>query len=73
MSLTLSACSKWSVVRLSAKSLTTKSIGPNTKLTKGANKTCPHYDNTRGNFVPLRLEDNARKHTAYQRKTTFLH
>ncbi len=43
------------------------------KLTKVANKYYSHYDNTSENCGPLRLEDNARKHTANQRKTTFLH
>ncbi len=43
------------------------------KLTKVANKYCSKYDNTSKNCGPLRLEDNARKHTANQRKTTFLH
>ncbi len=43
------------------------------ELTEGANKYCSHYDNTSENLGPLHLEDNARKHTANQRKTTFLH
>ncbi len=43
------------------------------KLTKVANQYCSHYDNTSENCAPLRLEENARKHTANQRWTTFLH
>ncbi len=43
------------------------------KLTKVANKYSSHYDNTSENCGLLRLEDNALKHTANQRKTTFLH
>ncbi len=43
------------------------------KLTKVANKYCSHYDKASENCGPLRLEENARKHTANQRKTTFLH
>ncbi len=43
------------------------------KLAKGGNKYCSHYDNTSDNCGPLRLEDNASKHTANPRKTTFLH
>ncbi len=38
------------------------------KLAKVANDYCSHYDNTSDNSAPLRLEDNARKHTANQRK-----
>ncbi len=41
------------------------------KLTKGANKDCSHYDNTWENCGSLRLEDNARKQTANQRKEYF--
>ncbi len=37
------------------------------KFTKGANKYCSQYDNTSENCGPLRLEDNAQKHTANQR------
>ncbi len=43
------------------------------KLTKVAWYYCSHYDKTSENCGPLRLEDNASKHTANQRKTTFLH
>ncbi len=43
------------------------------KLSKGANKYCSQYDKTSENCLPSRLEDNARKPTANQRKTTFLH
>ncbi len=43
------------------------------KLTKVAKKYCSHYDKTSENCGSLRLEENARKHTANQRKTTFLH
>ncbi len=43
------------------------------KLTKAARNYCSHYDKTSENCGPLRLEDNARKHTVNQRKTTFLH
>ncbi len=42
------------------------------KLTKGANEYCSHYDKTSANCGPSRLGENARKHTANQRKTTFL-
>ncbi len=41
------------------------------KLIKVANKYCSHYDNTSENCGPLRLDDNARKHTANQRKNYF--
>ncbi len=37
------------------------------KFTKVANIYCFHYDNTSENCGPLRLEDNARKHTANQK------
>ncbi len=43
------------------------------KLTKVANEYYSPYNNTSENGGPLRLEDNARKHTANQSKTTFLH
>ncbi len=43
------------------------------KLTNVARNYCSHYDKTSENCGPLRLEENARKHTANQRKTTFLH
>ncbi len=43
------------------------------KLTKVARNYCSHYDKTSENCGPLRLEENALKHTANQRKTTFLH
>ncbi len=43
------------------------------KLTKIARTYCSHYDKASENFGPLRLEENARKHTANQRKTTLLH
>ncbi len=42
------------------------------KLTNVATNYCSHYK-TSENFGPLRLEENARKNTANQRKTTFLH
>ncbi len=45
----------------------------NHKFTKGANKGRSHYDNTSEDCGPLRLEDNTRKHTANQRKNTFLY
>ncbi len=43
------------------------------KLTKVAWNYCSNYDKTSGNYGPLRLEENARKHTANQRKTIILH
>ncbi len=43
------------------------------KWAKVARNYCSHYDKTSENCGPLRLEENARKHTANQRKTTFLH
>ncbi len=43
------------------------------KLTKVTRNYCSHYDKTSENCGLLRLEDNARKHTANQSKTTFLH
>ncbi len=42
-------------------------------LTKVTRNYCSHYDKTSENCGPLRLEENARKQTANQRKTTFLH
>ncbi len=42
-------------------------------LAKVARNYCSHYDKTLENCGPLRLEENARKHTANQRKTSFLH
>ncbi len=42
------------------------------KLTKVARNYYYHYDKTSENCGPLRLEENARKHKANQRKTTFL-
>ncbi len=41
------------------------------KLTKIARNHCSHYDKTSENGEPLRLEENARKHTANQRKLLF--
>ncbi len=43
------------------------------KLTKVANKYCSNYEKTSENCGPLRLQDNALKHTTNQRKTVFLH
>ncbi len=43
------------------------------ELSQIANKYCSHFDKTLKNCGALRLQDNARKHTANQRKTTFLH
>ncbi len=43
------------------------------KLTKVARNYCSRYDKISENCGPSRLEENARKHTANQRKTTFLH
>ncbi len=43
------------------------------KLTKVDRNYCSHYDKISENCGPLRLEENARKHTANQRKTSFLH
>ncbi len=43
------------------------------ELTKVDNKYCFHHDKTSENCLPLRLEENARKQTANQRKNTFLH
>ncbi len=43
------------------------------KLANVEDKYCFHYDKTWENSGLLHLEDNARKHTANQRKTTFLH
>ncbi len=43
------------------------------KLTRVARNYCSHYDKASKNCGPLRLEENARKHTENQRKTTFLH
>ncbi len=43
------------------------------KLTKTAKNYCSHYGNATENYEPSRLEENARKHTANQRKTAFLH
>ncbi len=43
------------------------------KLNKIARNCCSHHDKTWENCGPLRLEENARKQTANQRKTTFLH
>ncbi len=43
------------------------------RLTKVARNYCSHYGKTTGNCGPLRLEENAGKHTINQRKTTFLH
>ncbi len=43
------------------------------KLTKVAKNYCSHYDKISANCGPLRLEENARKHTVNQGKTTFLH
>ncbi len=43
------------------------------KLTKVSRNYCSHYDKTSENCGPLRLEENARKNTANQRKTTLLH
>ncbi len=43
------------------------------KLTKGARNYCSNNDKTSENCGPLCLEENARKHMANQRKTTFLH
>ncbi len=59
--------------RLYEMSLVATSYNKYHKWTKGANKYCSHYVNTLENCGPLRLEDNARKHTANQRQTTFLH
>ncbi len=41
------------------------------ELTKGANKYCFHYENISENCGPLRLEDNARKHTENKKKILF--
>ncbi len=43
------------------------------KLAKVGRNYCSLYDKTSENCGPLRLEENARKHTATQRKNTFLH
>ncbi len=43
------------------------------KLTKIAYKNISHFDNTSENCGPLRWQDDARKHTANERKTSFLH
>ncbi len=43
------------------------------KLTKVTTNYCSHYDKTSENCGPLRLEENAPKHTENQRKTTFHH
>ncbi len=43
------------------------------QLTKVARKYCSDHDKTLENCWPLRLEENASKHMANQRKTTFLH
>ncbi len=43
------------------------------KLIKVARRYSSYYDQTSENCGPLRLEENARKHTANHRKTTFLH
>ncbi len=43
------------------------------KLTKFARNNCSQYDKILENCGPLRLEENARKHTVNQGKTTFLH
>ncbi len=59
--------------RLQQMSLVTTPYVKHHKLTKGANKYCSLYDNTSENCGPLRLGGNARKHTANQIKTTFLH
>ncbi len=43
------------------------------QLTKFVRTYCSDYDKTLENCWPLRLEENPCKHTANQRKTTFLH
>ncbi len=43
------------------------------KLITVARNYCSRYEKTTENCWPLRLEENARKHTANQRKTIFIH
>ncbi len=43
------------------------------KLIQVASKSSSHYDKTLEYYGPLRLQDNARKHTKNQPKTVFLH
>ncbi len=43
------------------------------KLAKVARNYYSHYDKISENCWPLRLGENARKHTANQGKTSFLH
>ncbi len=57
--------------RVSKTSLMATSYGKYYKLTKVVRNHCSHYDKTSENCGPLRLEENARKHTA-NKKTTFL-
>ncbi len=43
------------------------------KLTKVARNYCSHYDKTSENCGPFHLEENARTHTANERKNYFPH
>ncbi len=54
--------------RISEMSLMATPYAKYHKLTKVANKYCSHYDKTSENCGPLRLEENARKHTTYPKK-----
>ncbi len=56
--------------RVSEMSLMATPYAPYHSLTKVTRKYYSHYGKTTGNCGPLRSEENARKHTANQRKNT---
>ncbi len=59
--------------RVSQMSLMSNPYAKYHKLSKVGKNYCSHYDKTSENCWPLRLEENARKHTANERKTASLH